>query len=341
MGRIGRRRLLALLGLELGVIAIAKGAELVHLLDSLGGRLMDGNARRLITGSAAPAALFLDGFAEDICGAVGANYGEPTALSADDDSQIDLWFTYINHPAYCYSLNGLTFQGWTDTDVPAGNLRPHILKDDGTYYLYVTGASDTSAHLFTGSDKVHFADQGEVLGLGGAGQWDDAHLGNTFIWREGATWYMLYEASGGANPWYIGLATASAPGGPWTRYVSNPVIVGTGNGVGNPELPRLGSTVIQSAGRYYQYFHGECVGGAGPVNRAYSVDLHTWTHEGAIDGIRVLHGAGYSYGDHCLCQFQGKTYLFWSPSDQVSEAHMDVAVDNRTLAELLALPPAM
>ena len=71
-----------------------------------------------------------------------------------------------------------------------------------------------------------------------------------------------------------------------------------------------------------------------------------WTVEGNADGAFLQDGytpwngtSGWSWGDHCLCEWQGKTYLWWSQSNQVDTAWVNMAVDNRTLAELLMLYP--
>lgn len=279
---------------------------------------------------------FQNGNLYDIAGAVGSSYGEPTALSSDDGTQIDIWCSYLDHSMYFYSTNGSTFAGFTDTVGLTGYLRQHILKVGSTYYFYATGG-DTSIHLFTSTNKINFTDQGQVLGLGSAGAWDDTNLGNMFVWVEnGNEWYMLYEAN--HSKWQIGLATASAPEGSWTKYGSNPVITGTvANGAGNPELPRLGSTVLKSYGKYYCYYHSQGASG-GDIYRAYSTDLHTWTVEGVIDGVRRDHSLLWTYGDHCLVQFNGHTYLFWTPSNQVDSAHIDGAIDNRPESQLLLAP---
>jgi hypothetical protein len=308
-------------------------------------RLLDGNGQTLkVDASLTP---FQDGQLADIAVSLGVPaYGEPTALLSDDSSQIDIWFSCTPHPVYGYSTDGATFT-FALTDVPVTYLRPHMVKDGSTYYLYTVGSGDTSMHLFTSTDKIHFTDQGQVLAIGGVGAWDHNVIANPFVWKEGAgSWYMLYEANSAGPPSNIGLATAAAPQGPWTKYGGNPVILGAGNGCGNPELPRMQSIVTKHAERYYCYFHGQTASNSGHLGRAYSTDLHAWTVEGDVGGewiccLPLWNGVtGWTYGDQCLVQFKGRTYLFWSPSNQVDASHIDGAVDSRPEDQLLDVPPS-
>jgi hypothetical protein len=265
-----------------------------------------------------------------------ALYGESTCLVSDDGNQIDLWAFVTNRIYYSYSTGGLVFSAPVATDIPTMYLRQHILKYSGTYYHYANHA-DNTIHLFTGTDKIHYTDIGEVLPLGTAGQWDDAQIANMFVWHEGANWYMLYEADRSTGGWKIGLATASDPAGPWTKYASNPVLtVPITYGCGNPELPRVNNEVIKYNGNYYCYFHVDSIG---LINRAYSPDLINWTVEGKVLDIFPRHVGIVSYGDHSMTQFKGKSYLFWGPSNQVDAAHIDCGIDNRDLATMISLAP--
>jgi uncharacterized protein (TIGR02145 family) len=287
---------------------------------------------------------FADNFLENICGAWSVSYGEPTALVSSDGNQIDLWFygtvganTCIH---YTYSIDGLTFAEPVPTNIPTGYLRNHAILFKGVYYHYAS-QSDNTIHLFTGTDKIHYVDQGVVLSKGAAGTWDDAGVSNTFVWQEndGANWFMFYDGYDGAIPFRQGLATASAPEGPWTKYASNPIFPGYLDCDGNFEMPRVNNEVIKHNGLYYVYYmHGNFTNGAN-INRAYSSDLHTWVDEGEIFDVRKIHGLGLSYGDQCMVQFKGKSYMFDNVSDQSSIAHIDCAIDNRPLIAMLALTP--
>jgi hypothetical protein len=289
------------------------------------------NAKGLISGNSR----FMDNFIEAI------PMSEPTALVSDDGNQIDLWANGdtggVANIHYSYSTNGKTFAAKQATDIPVGFMRCHILKDGATYYLYASH-NDNSIHLFTSTNKINFTDQGEVLAIGAAGAWDDVNVSNTFVWKEGSSWYMLYDANGtGSNSWQTGLAT-SANGILWTKYGVAPVIpeIATTSGAWQPEMPRIGSAIIKNGGNYYLYYSHTITG---ILKRAYSADLHTWTLEGDFTNLSPAHSWSVCNGDQCLVQFKGKSYLFWSPTDQISISHIDCGVDNRTLAELLAIVP--
>ncbi len=278
--------------------------------------------------------------------------GEPTALNTDN--QIDLWYNKNSQMYYSYSTDGHTFAAGQATDVTAAFGRSHILKVGAIYYLYSSKIDGSTMHLFTSTNKINFTDQGEVIPLGAGGAWDDTNLGNMFAWKDAdGIWKMLYEASGTASPsWSIGLATASAPEGPWTKYGSNPVIAYTqlnftGQGLGNPEMMRTGgNSIIKHNGLYYIVVHGSMAGDfySGPLQQLHSADLHTWVLDGRFEGVRYSTvpfwdgSSGWSYGDHCLVQFGGHTCLFWSPSNQVDASHMDLAMDNRSESVLLGNP---
>ncbi|MEW6754285.1 MAG: hypothetical protein AB1505_25375 [Candidatus Latescibacterota bacterium] len=257
-----------------------------------------------------------------------ASGGEPAALCAEGADHIDLWYTGPgNRVHYGRSEDGISFDS-RPTDLPAGCLRSAVLERDGVYYLYCADR-DCRIHLFTSRDRVHFAPQGVALSAGAGG---DLYVANAFAWVEGDTWHLLYEAGRDPGPsqWAICLATAPTPTGfSGGRCAGNPVLTAPGPGCGNPELARLGSEVIRHRGRYWMLYH------RGENWRAWSTDLRSWTQEGVLWGYDRSDRAGYSCGDASMCQFRGRTYLWKSLSDQVSECWMSVALADMPLAELL------
>lgn len=275
---------------------------------------------------------FQDNFLESIVSTIA--YGiEPTALVSPDGGRLDVWIGGpLGHTYYLYSDDGISFST-PQLCISEETLHRHIMLVGSTYYYYA--GNSTQKKLFTSTDKVNFTDQGVVLSIGSGGSWDSVRLGNLFVWKEGDNWFMLYEANNGSG-YKIGLATSS-DGVTWSKYASNPVI-NTG-GAGNPELPRVNNEVIKYDNKYYLYYHVQ-PGAAQGIYRAYSTDLITWTSEGKILDNRSIHGSPYTtFGDHCLCQFKGKSYILWTPSDQNLTFHIDCGIDNRTLAEILALTP--
>jgi hypothetical protein len=191
---------------------------------------------------------------------------------------------------------GETF-GWTHlSSAPVIPLEfPFVFFDGTTYHAfggYGTGGSQYIGHA-TSSDGITYAldtVHNPILSKGTAGQFDDTSILVSNAWLEGGTWYMLYGGNGAA----VGLATASVPEGPWTKYVSNPVIA-AGNEARDPAgIMKVGST-------YYLYTNN--VGGDRQVDIWTSTDLHAWTRQTPYP---VFRGARY-----CSCPFKynSKYYL--------------------------------
>jgi hypothetical protein len=277
---------------------------------------------------------FTDGFKENINGME----GEPAILS--DSEKIMMWTTKGLHEGIScsYSADGINFT-MHQTSIPSGCCRCAITKFTDTFYLYaackdMTGRLDSVIKLFTSTDGLHFLDCGVVMSR--SEPYDDLHLANMFVWHENNRWYMLYEANGTGtnNSWVINLAV-SKDGISWEKHSGNPVMTSKGNGLGNPELIRNGNgEVYKIDGKCYMYYHQD-----GSIFRAYSSDLVNWIREGVVEGQRFSDHPQWSAGDHALVEFKGKSYLYWTVSNQVDDAHINMAMDNRSICELAALPP--
>jgi hypothetical protein len=151
----------------------------------------------------------------------------------------------------------------------------------------------------------------------------------------GRNWQLYnYFVDGADGNWSFGLATAAAAAGPWTKFGVTPIITIATLGVGNPEMPRVGQQIIKNNGNYYLYC--QTVGNPGTYIRWYSSDLHTWTLDGTTLDSRQVHGIAVSYTDNALIEFKGKSYMFVCVGNGPGP-HMDCVIDNRTMAEMLAL----
>jgi len=74
---------------------------------------------------------------------------------------------------------------------------------------------------------THTPGQNPALVPGISGSWDDRALESGQCFRDGDTYYWYYHAYSEAGPdagYQIGVATASSPVGPWTKYYSNPIL---------------------------------------------------------------------------------------------------------------------
>jgi predicted GH43/DUF377 family glycosyl hydrolase len=105
-------------------------------------------------------------------------------------------------------------------------------------------------------DGVRWTDEGRLLSVGAAGAWDDRAASFPGIWKDGDTWYLVYEGAAddiGFSPGDIGLAT-STDGKNFTKHPSNPILRHEKAGwervnIGTPSLYKVGDT-------WYLYYHG-------------------------------------------------------------------------------------
>ena len=102
-----------------------------------------------------------------------------------------------------------------------------------------------------------------VLGYGHAGAWDEGGTADPSLHYEDGLWWMVYSglSAGGAQPWRIGLASASNPEGPWVRHPSNPIL---SNDKGNSVFDSLTvwrGAIFKENGTYYLPYGGIAVGG--------------------------------------------------------------------------------
>src|ERR1035438_8613354 len=130
---------------------------------------------------------------------------------------------------YAESGDGQTWTPYSGNPIISNHGGTYFLHYSGTYYIFThsPGAGiGTQFDEYTSSNGVTWTlAHANVLGLGSSGAWDSTYVGNAAVWVQSGTWYMLYDGVPISNQTFqVGLATASAPGGPWTKYSGNPVI---------------------------------------------------------------------------------------------------------------------
>jgi len=138
-----------------------------------------------------------------------------------------------------------------------------ILPQDGTllgYYIANYTTSDGRWRMGVGrarsDDGISWTDEGRLLSVGATGAWDDRVASFPGIWKDGDTWYLVYEGAAddiGSSPGDVGLAT-SADGRNFTKHPGNPILKHEKTGwervnIGTPSL-------YKEKGTWYLFYHG-------------------------------------------------------------------------------------
>jgi hypothetical protein len=115
--------------------------------------------------------------------------------------------------------------GWDSGVIEAAD----ALKDHDTYYLYYHGTENSYQVGVASADHPLGPwtkyDKNPILKVGPKNAWDSVHVACAFILKEKTNQYtMWYSGYGAHEKWGIGLATATHPLGPWTKYAENPIM---------------------------------------------------------------------------------------------------------------------
>lgn len=165
--------------------------------------------------------------------------GEPN-VRRRDDGLYEMWYTAgWNSCAvgYATSHDGLTWTKHADNPI-LGHWRGgvavachiHVFVENSTYFLYFANDTDRGElYVATSSDGVYFQVQPGPI-LRAPAYWSRGNIGNTFIWREGDTYWMATEAQGRDWVWRSGPAKGASPLGPFTQLA---------NGVSTQTWPSL------------------------------------------------------------------------------------------------------
>lgn len=103
-----------------------------------------------------------------------------------------------------------------------------FIDTDGTPYMFYDIFDDRGGHvhvveLTDDLLAVRNADHKPCIAQSQAWETEAVNEG-TFVVKHGDTYYMTYSGNGYTNPAYgLGVATASSPLGPWTKYENNPI----------------------------------------------------------------------------------------------------------------------
>ena len=194
---------------------------------------------------------------------------------------------------YANSTDGIHWvdKGSSVTTMGTAGWRPFVTHIGNTYYLYYTNETGTygAKHYMqrTSTDGLTWSNA-VATNLGcssNTSAWDHKLLGNINVWKEGATWYAIYEGGSNSTLWTDGLAT-STDGLTWTKYANNPVLPTYFTG-GGPDLHKIGST-------YYLLVHGLLTNWVNNVPTDIylyqSTDLKHWTQSSFFGQLTMLIG---------------------------------------------------
>jgi hypothetical protein len=139
---------------------------------------------------------------------------------------------------------------------------PSIIHADRELWAYyirnytstVDGRFKISIGRARGVDGVNWIDDGNVLDVGRQ-SWDDRLASFPGAWKDGDTWYLVYEGAGESpsSPGDIGLAT-STDGKVFVKHPNNPILRHDKTGweranIGTPSL-------FKESGTWYLFYHG-------------------------------------------------------------------------------------
>lgn len=297
------------------------------------------------------------------------NSYEPSSLISDDGEKIEL---FGSNGKYYESADGIK---WTKGEnlVMSNGIAPHhfsVSKIDGLYYMTgrVSNPDIEYMDLYTSTDKIHFEYKGHIVStkdnLGTDFKFDS--FGNSYLLRsQDGKYCFYYEGAEHKSNWSICLMTCNdifkknENGfiGDWAQCLENPILPYSNKNFAdetpqlycNPEIVKgEDNQPLLVDGKYYMYylsyFYKANIGYA-TINRMYSTDLVHWTEEGTMFDVRDVPTGGEESGDNgdqSLCQFKGKSYLFYTLNANSygrGEPNIRYTVDNRPLEELMRLKP--
>jgi hypothetical protein len=168
----------------------------------------------------------------------------------------NLWYTgYTNIDSikflgYATSNDGIIWTRYKDNPIHSTSWIEDVcvVKDGDTYYMFSEGKGDT-AHMLTSTDKVHWAEKGNLdIRLTNGNPISKGPYGTPSVLKEKGVWYLFYERDDSG----IWLAT-SKDLKIWTNVQDEPVLK-----CGPEEYDKSAvamDMVIKYKGLYYGYYH--------------------------------------------------------------------------------------
>jgi len=232
----------------------------------------------------------------------------------NEDGEYHMWYTgYIKedsekHLGYATSKDGLIWARYPSNPIYSSGWVEDVcvIKSGGTYYMFSEGRGDT-AHLLTSTDRIHWAEQGNLdIRMMNGTPISPGPFGTPAVWKENDTWYLFYER----NDLGIWLAV-SKDLKVWTNVQDQPVIA-----MGPEAYDQFAvamDQIIKYKGSYYGYYHASAYKDwrEWSTNIAVSKDLVHWKK---YPGNPVLKENKFS----AIAVFDGKVHRLYAMHDKVT-----------------------
>ena len=111
------------------------------------------------------------------------------------------------------------------------------------------------------SEFIQIPGPNPILAGSGPGAWDEHNLESCTVFKDGETYYLYYHAQPrDKNRWphlgyRIGVATASHPLGPWTKYEKNPILDSGPKGSWDAGYVACAAVLKERGDKYYMWYY--------------------------------------------------------------------------------------
>lgn len=155
---------------------------------------------------------------------------------------------------------------------------------------------------------VHIPGPNPILVPGVPGAWDDGVIEAADALRDGDTYYFFYHGTGQGKGYRLGVATASAPLGPFRKHGERPILDLGPAGSWDDRDVACAMVVAEGPGKYWMWYSGI---DASADHAKWSVGLATAPHPlgpwQKFAGNPILKDFGYVGG---VVRAQGKYWLY-------------------------------
>lgn len=278
-------------------------------------------------------------------GANAAAAFEPTVFI--EDGIFKMWYvkgwTAPRTLNYATSPDGLTWTQYGGNPVlnlGLGTVVEHIgmVKVNGLWHLYF-GDINSDLNHSQSADGITWSTPTVVIAHN-AYVWS-VGWGNSFIWLEGYTWYMLLDSNSGTVPYWHEALFTSTDGLSWT-LVSSPTVSGLDPGGVGMSGGMWMMYPQKRHGLYHQWYHGSPTGASEfptDLYHATSPDLLTWTILNSGNPILSHSGSGIEtnqIADACLVEWNNKTFMYFEGGNNSTNTfEIEVATWDGTIAQLI------